>query len=170
MRLKSVRPFYTSALLFAFLIGACEMIPDGPSGMMTDPADFSESSSSPLNIHDQPDNVSLALSTAIILGMSSLDERNAKEFNGRQSESLINLIGQPDFVRRDGVVEIWQYRSKACIFDLFIYGKSVDKTVKYAEVRGDGIGTGPQLVCFAKLLQARVIKKHAIGSTKPSSL
>ena len=170
MWLKSVRPFYTSALLVTFLISACEVIPDGRSGIILDPVKFSENPSSPLIINDQPGNVSLVLSTTTLLGISSLDEKNAKEFIGRKSESLIGLIGLTDFVRHERIVEIWQYRSKACIFDLFMYGKSIDKTVQHAEVRGDGIGTSPKQGCFAKLLQGRDKKKHASGSTKTSSL
>ena len=31
-------------------------------------------------------------------------------------------LGAPEFVRRDGPAQIWQYRAENCVLDLFLYG------------------------------------------------
>jgi hypothetical protein len=170
VKVKSVRPFFASIFLIGLFASACEITPDGRLGMMPDLAFFGSGLSPASKAKGQPGRVSVALPTTVTLGISSLDQKSAKEFKEREGKSLLSLIGRPDFVRRDGPVQIWQYRSNACTFDLFMYGKSADKTVKHAEVRGDGVGKTPARGCFAKLLQRRVANKHALGPVKAFSL
>lgn len=45
------------------------------------------------------------------------------------------MLGLPKFVRRDAPAEIWQYRSDACVLDVFIYQAATGAQVKYAEAR-----------------------------------
>jgi hypothetical protein len=37
------------------------------------------------------------------------------------SQELIGKFGKPDFLRREETAEIWQYRSSACVLELFLY-------------------------------------------------
>ena len=131
---------------------------------MPNPVFFSERSSPFFNANGKPYNVSVAR------GISSLDQESVKEFKGRKGEYLLSLIGRPDFVRREGLAQIWQYRANACIFDLFLYGKSTNRKVQHAEVRGDEVDKPPARGCFAKLLQGRIVNKTAFGSFKAFSL
>jgi len=54
---------------------------------------------------------------------------------GRTRADLALLLGTPDFVRRDPPAEIWQYRSAACVLDLFLYPEAGEFQVTYAETR-----------------------------------
>ena len=160
MNLKSVRAFSAGIFFIALFSSACEMAPGGRLVMMPDPAFFGGRSGSSFNANGQPGNVSVALD------ISSLDQERVKEFNGRDGKSLFSLIGRPDFIRREGLAEIWQYRANACIFDLFLYGRSTNKKVQHAEVRGDGVDNSPARGCFAKLLQDRIVKKTHLAPLK----
>ena len=164
MNLKSVRAFSAGIFFIALFSSACEVAPDGRLVMMPDPAFFSGHSGSSFNANGKPGNESEALD------ISSLDQKHVKEFKGRDGKFLLSLIGRPDFIRREGLAQIWQYRSNACIFDLFLYGKSTNKKVQHAEVRGDGVDRSPARGCFAKLLQDRIVNKNAFGPVKAFSL
>ena len=164
MNFKSVRPFSAGIFFIALFSSACEVAPDGRFVMMPDPAFFGEHSGSSFNANGKPGNVSAALD------VSSLDQERFNEFKGRDGKSLISLIGRPDFVRREGLAQIWQYRANACIFDLFLYGKSTNRKVQHAEVRGDEVDKPPARGCFAKLLQDRIVNKNAFGPVKAFSL
>ena len=132
--------------------------------MMPNPAFFSERSSPVVNANGKPGNVSVAR------GISSLDQESVKEIKGRKGESLLSLIGRPDFIRREGLAQIRQYRAKTCIFDFFMSGKTTDKKVQHAEVRSDGVCKAPARGCFAELLQGRIVNKNAFGPFKAISL
>jgi hypothetical protein len=175
VRIKALRHICAGVLISGTIAGACSMTPDGHFAFDFDPSFFTDSAAIQLpqpatakNAH--PGEVTVPLPKEITRGISSLKEKSAKEFNGYQAQSLVGLIGRPDFVRRDGPAQIWQYRSNACILDLFMYGATTDKTVKHAELRGGTIGKGPSRGCFAKLLHGRTTHKHASARATDSSL
>jgi len=41
-----------------------------------------------------------------------------KDLTGQE---LIGKFGKPDFLRHEESAEIWQYRSSACVLELFLY-------------------------------------------------
>lgn len=61
-----------------------------------------------------------------------------------------SVLGKPIFTRRDAPAEIWQYRSRACTLDLFLYDEGASQTVAHYAVRS------PQPVaekeCFDELV------------------
>ena len=56
---------------------------------------------------------------------------------GLQARELEEFLGTPKLVRHDAPAEVWQYRSAACVLDLFLYQDkpTADIRVKYAEAR-----------------------------------
>jgi hypothetical protein len=175
VRIKALRHICASVLISGAIAGACSMTPDGRLALGFDPSFFANSVTKklpepPTAKPPQVGEVTLPLPKEITRGISSLKEKSAKEFKGYKAQSLVGLIGRPDFMRRDGPAQIWQYRSNACILDLFMYGATTDKKVKHAELRGSKIGKGPSRGCFAKLLQGRTTNKHASAHAKDSSL
>lgn len=63
-----------------------------------------------------------------------------ERFQGLGSAELVQLLGAPDFRRRDAGAEIWQYRTGACILDLFLYEDGGAFHVAYAETRSRATG------------------------------
>lgn len=54
---------------------------------------------------------------------------------GLRPRELQQMLGVPKLVRRDAPAEVWQYRSDACVLDVFIYQVATGPQVKYAEAR-----------------------------------
>jgi len=75
---------------------------------------------------------------------------------GLSSENIEVLLGAPHFRRRDKPAELWQYRTRKCVLDLFFYpGGGGALAVEYLDVR---VGTGQETArqaCFVSLLKAR---------------
>lgn len=71
-----------------------------------------------------PEEPSAKISTTAPSSVLGLDPRD-----------LEKLLGMPKLVRRDAPAEVWQYRSEACVLDVFIYRVATGAQVKYAEAR-----------------------------------
>ena len=78
-----------------------------------------------------------------------------EEFIGYRPQRLLPILGAPDFVRRDGPAQIWQYRAENCVLDLFLYGKNDDSQVRHVELRERVPGVEPVEQCFSRLRAAR---------------
>jgi hypothetical protein len=61
-------------------------------------------------------------------------------FQGLLGAELVQLLGKPDFRRRDLDAEIWQYRAGGCILDLFLYPEEGVFRVLHAEARSRTTG------------------------------
>ena len=78
-----------------------------------------------------------------------------EQIMGLTRNELLGLLGKPDFLRRDAPAEIWQYRGKKCILDVFLYDSGEYYRVLHFEVRdrtAESVSTGR---CFTALLEAR---------------
>ena len=75
-----------------------------------------------------------------------------KALIGRESEEVTKLLGKPAFARRDGGAEIWQYRGKACILDVFLYKGQLGRLVEHAELRRRDEGEISDRDCLADVL------------------
>ena len=68
-------------------------------------------------------------------------------------------LGAPQFRRRDGQAEIWQYRGSACALDVFLYADGNSLKVRYVETRGrdTNAATDPKQArdCASALLDSR---------------
>lgn len=79
---------------------------------------------------------------------------------GMMGSDLTALIGAPQFRRRDGRAEIWQYRGSACTLDVFLYVDGNDLRVRYVEARGhtaahSAAESSEARACAASLLESR---------------
>jgi len=61
-------------------------------------------------------------------------------------------LGDPNFVRKDKGVEIWQYKDDSCILDLFLYEKTDGLMVDHTELRGPILDSAGGLDCYKRLL------------------
>lgn len=66
------------------------------------------------------------------------------------------LLGEPSFVRRDPPAEIWQYRPKGCVLDLFLYpqGAGGNLRVRHVAARVAGGGKVSVATCAARVINA----------------
>ena len=49
--------------------------------------------------------------------------------------ALQRLLGPPRLVRRDAPAELWQYRARDCVVDLFLYQEKDGLRLLYVEAR-----------------------------------
>jgi len=73
-----------------------------------------------------------------LVGMSEFDVKRA--------------LGNPGFVRKDKGVEIWQYHTKNCILDLFLYESRDGFQVDHSELRGPLLDSAGELSCFKTIV------------------
>lgn len=75
-------------------------------------------------------------------------------------DDLNGLLGQPDLVRRESPAEIWQYRGKDCVLDVFLYNEDnkPDSPFKvvYSEARDLDAQNSDQRRCLNELLRAQL--------------
>jgi hypothetical protein len=83
---------------------------------------------------------------------------DANEFVGYSPDRVLPILGAPDFVRRDGTAQIWQYRATNCILDLFLYQSGSEAQVKHAELRSRVPGAEPLDTCYSRMRQNRKTK------------
>lgn len=60
-----------------------------------------------------------------------------EHLSGLDETALGELLGQPTVIRREAAAEIWQYRTGACVLDLFLYAEppEADGRVTHLEAR-----------------------------------
>jgi hypothetical protein len=78
-----------------------------------------------------------------------------EEFIGFSPERVLPILGAPDFVRRDGSAQIWQYRAPDCVLDLFLYQAGSETHVKHAELRSRVPNAESIDSCYSRMRQER---------------
>lgn len=71
---------------------------------------------------------------------------------GLSERDVTRTLGDPNFVRRDKGVEIWQYKNDDCILDLFLYEEAGRLSVDHTELRGTHMDQHGQLSCFKRIV------------------
>ncbi len=82
---------------------------------------------------------------------------------GLGTVELTRMLGDPRFVRRDSSAQLWRYRNKSCILDLFLYRGAgrAEYFVSHIEARHGEGGAAEKRECFGALLLER--REHEAG-------
>ncbi len=77
---------------------------------------------------------------------------------GLGAGELTLMLGSPGFVRRDASAQLWRYRNKSCILDLFLYRNAgrPEFIVSHVEARLSKGGAAAKRDCFGALLLERL--------------
>ena len=86
-------------------------------------------------------------------------ERDPQRLLDLGRHELASILGKPAFIRRDMSAEVWQYRTDACVLDLFLYNFESNDAVTYYEFRPRHDGKLIRDDCFIKLLQRGISGK-----------
>lgn len=85
----------------------------------------------------------------------SAEPADPDEVMGLGRNAVQALLGEPGLVRREAPAEVWQYQSRGCVLDVFLYEASSDFQVVYLEARtGQAIGTATA-TCLGAVLDRR---------------
>ena len=96
----------------------------------------------------------VALLTPAPVREPAIDD-DPQQLYGLDAGSLGALLGEPSLVRNEAPAEIWQYRSKTCVFDIFLYQGADQPRVTYIEARDDAAQRIDARACLNEILRAR---------------
>jgi hypothetical protein len=65
------------------------------------------------------------------------------------------LLGEPGLVRREAPAEVWQYESRGCVLDVFLYEASTDFQVVYLEARDGQAIAAITATCLGAVMDQR---------------
>jgi hypothetical protein len=116
--------FRLAALLPLVLLADCGGAP-GPKNAA--PA----GAGSPLPWHYDGDESA----TAALLPSAPPGAAPSIRLKGLSAMQVKAALGTPEFRRRDAPAEIWQYRTRACTLDVFLYDETAGQTVAHYAVR-----------------------------------
>ncbi|MCH6588401.1 MAG: hypothetical protein IH805_08830, partial [Proteobacteria bacterium] len=129
------------ACLIGFALGACQAAPEAtpeaapaaegqPAPAEAAPA--AEGQPAPAEAapaaQEQPDRSE----TAALPPAPKIDDDPAR-LMGLDRAGLAKLLGDPELLRREPPAEIWQYRGRSCVFDVFLYEEAGRQRVTYLE-------------------------------------
>jgi hypothetical protein len=80
---------------------------------------------------------------------------------GLDETALKHWFGAPSFIRRDYPAEVWQYRAKACVLELYLYPADDHMAVTHAEAQSAESANAALGPCLASLSEAK--RKPAQG-------
>jgi hypothetical protein len=85
-----------------------------------------------------------------------------EHLEGLSGREIALSLGAPDFLRRDGDAEVWQYRAASCFLDVFLYVETDELRVAYAEARPRGSLRTTQEGCAAAIAGRRTIRSTGL--------
>ena len=58
-----------------------------------------------------------------------------ERMKGLTGQQIADILGEPQFLRQDNAIELWQYRSDNCVLNLFLYPSNNELRVRHAEIQ-----------------------------------
>ena len=92
--------------------------------------------------------------TKIIIEPIIVDD-DPQQFINLDIFQLAKLLGAPVLVRRDTMVEVWQYKGRACVLDIFLYKINDIMKVQYVDLHGDK-NHQKNRQCMAEILRQHI--------------
>lgn len=81
--------------------------------------------------------------------------RDPGALRGRNPDNIQALFGEPEFRRRDGTAQVWQYSADICFLDLFFYPQKDAEApafvVTHYEIRNKGDQAVTSRACLATI-------------------
>ena len=63
-----------------------------------------------------------------------------QHFLGQSTDQLTNRLGAPSTLRKEGNVQIWQYRLSDCVVDFFFYDRAGTLAATHTDIRSPFLG------------------------------
>ena len=130
--------------------------PAGPVAPVAKPA-VNERNAKRRESEDKPSGIDLprpkGVEVAAVPPHAPIDLPGPEHLIGLSAGEVQDLMGAPVFRRRDPPAELWQYSSKRCFFDVFLFrGKAAPQyRVNHIEARGRTVSAIPLRECFLSL-------------------
>ena len=89
------------------------------------------------------------------------DVPSAESLLGAAPARIEQWFGKPGLIRRDDPAQVWQYRDKSCVLDVYLYPAQTGMQVAHAEARSQTFAGDPMAPCLTSLADA---KRQAVRS------
>jgi hypothetical protein len=83
------------------------------------------------------------------------DPADPDEVMGLGRGEVEDLLGEPGLVRHEAPAEVWQYQSRGCVLDVFLYEASAEYQVVYLEARTGQALTAATASCLGAVMDER---------------
>ena len=91
------------------------------------------------NVHNKPTTLQSTQENRAVFGNKKVKRIEKPPHSGVFLKKTIlkvkELVGKPDFIRKEGQALVLQYQTDLCILDIFFYGKNGTKVSTYFEFR-----------------------------------
>ena len=75
---------------------------------------------------------------------------------GASEGAVARLIGQPELKRREEPAEVWQYRTRSCVFDVYLYpAAGGGRSVTHVDARHRREGGVSAAACLGEIVATR---------------
>ncbi|WP_419798276.1 MAG: hypothetical protein ACNI26_00855 [Terasakiella sp.] len=128
----SNRAVQALALCGALLLSACA----SPTKQDMYGGERPQQTTPQVKVQTKPDIPGLSPRRLAAIKEYGLEKANPDKLIGLDGFEVKQALGTADFIRKDSGVEIWQYRAKHCILDLFLYQNGAHLRVDHTELRG----------------------------------
>lgn len=91
----------------------------------------------------------------VIASFETAEPTDPDEVMGLGRKAVQELLGKPGLVRREAPAEVWQYQSRGCVLDVFLYEASADFEVVYLEARTGQAITAATDSCLGAVIDQR---------------
>lgn len=86
---------------------------------------------------------------------ASAEPANPNQVMGLTSADVQALLGEPGLVRHESPAEVWQYQSRGCVLDVFMYRAESDYQVVYVEARDGQAAYAVTAICLGSVMDER---------------
>ncbi len=93
-----------------------------------------------------------------------MDYLSVKDLIGLPGEKIARVFGKPRRVRKESLVEVWQYADEDCILDLYLYPSQGDLSVTFVEARDAAAIMAETESCANSLAHSQAISKMIPGT------
>ena len=87
-----------------------------------------------------------------LVAMNSEGLPGPERLLGMDPDGVAALLGPPTFTRRDDPARVWQYGTRSCLLDVFLYQEKDALRVAHVEVRSRSVVAVSEKECFLGLL------------------
>lgn len=64
-----------------------------------------------------------------------------ERMKGLTGQQIADILGEPQFLRQDNAIELWQYRGDSCVLSLFLYPSNNELRVRHVEIQSRAVST-----------------------------
>ncbi len=86
------------------------------------------------------------------------------QFIGLDGLAVARRLGAPTLVRRDGPAEVWLYRGRDCMVDVFLYAddeaEGAGLVTRYVDLRSPAKSAAEARQCLGEMLQAEALRRR----------